>query len=130
MKVEEFKKLMLKKPKKNKYGAEKTTFMGLKFDSKGEANRYGELVILERMGHIQNLKRQVSFELAPSVKFSGESKAKPALRYMADFLYFKDGKKVVEDFKSEATKTEVFRMKQHLMLSVHGIEIKLSKACT
>ena len=57
MKSEDFKKLMLKKPKKNKYGAEKTTFMGLKFDSKGEANRYGELVILERMGHIQNLKR-------------------------------------------------------------------------
>lgn len=127
MNVQEFKALMAKKPKKNKYGAEKTTFMGLKFDSSGEASRWGELVILERMGTIQNLKRQVIYELAPSVKLDGDSKAKPALRYEADYQYVKDGKTVVEDFKSSATITPVFRIKQHLMATVHGIQVKLSK---
>lgn len=127
MKVEEFRALLQKNSKPSKYRNNPTTFAGLKFDSEGEASRWGELLILERMGHISVLKRQVVYVLVPSVKFSNEPKAKPAIRYFADFSYMKDGKQVIEDFKSEATKTPEFRIKQHLMLHVHGIEIQFSR---
>ncbi len=129
MKISEFKTLMAKKAKsgKNKYGARKATFMGLKFDSEGEASRYGELIILERLGKIHSLKRQVVYELAPAVKLHGEEKTKPAIRFNADFQYVEGGRIVVEDFKSDATITPVFRIKQHLMATVHGIHVKVTK---
>ena len=108
-----------------KYLNKKTHFNGLLFDSKGEASRYGELLILERMGEIKDLKRQVTFELAPAVKFASEARKKPALRFVADFTYRdKDNLLVVEDFKSPVTAaTDGFRIKRHLMKSVHSIDV-------
>lgn len=113
----------------SKYRSEKTSFAGLKFDSKKEAARWGELLILERLGQIERLERQVAYELAPSVKFEGEKRAKPALRYVADFRYrvVATGQTVVEDVKSPVTASlPAFRIKQHLMKSVHGLEVKVS----
>jgi len=45
------------------------------------------------------------------------------MKYVADFVY-KDyhGMIVVEDVKGVVT--QVFRIKKHLMMHVHGIEIK------
>ena len=110
--------------KKQKYNNAKTEKDGLKFDSKKEERRYNTLKAMERNGVIQDLKMQVPFVLAPKVRFSSESRAKPELRYMADFVYMKNGQQIVEDVKSEATrKKDTYRIKKHLMMSVHGIEI-------
>lgn len=96
-----------------------------KFDSAKEYRRFKELQILQRAGVISGLTCQATYVLAEPVKFSGESRAKPALRYVADFQYVENGKLVVEDVKSKITKENpVFRIKKHLMMSVHGIEIK------
>ena len=78
----------------------------------------------EEKGVIQNLQMQVVFVLAEKVKFKNEARAKPALRYLADFVYMQDGQQIVEDVKSKATRTkDTYRIKKHLMMSVHGIEI-------
>ena len=95
-----------------------------KFDLAKEYRRFKELQILQRAGVISGLTCQATYVLAESVKFSGEPRAKPALRYVVDFQYVENGKLVVEDVKSKITKENpVFRIKKHLMMSVHGIEI-------
>lgn len=111
-----------------KYKAKKAVVDGITFDSRREAARYTELVLLSRAGKIIGLTLQVPFVLAPSVKFSGARAAKPAIRYFADFVYsdVELGKIVVEDVKSPATaKLAAFQIKRHLMLSVHGIDVKV-----
>lgn len=116
----------LKTPKKpSKYRNRKTVLDGITFDSKREAQRYAELQALASRNLIEDLRHQVPFELAPGVKFSGESRRKPALRYVADFAYRLDGRLVVEDVKSKVTAgAAAYRIKRHLMLSVYGIEVK------
>ena len=102
----------------NKYGAKKIKdpATGYVFDSRKEFNRWCELRLLERAGKISDLKRQVKYELIP--KQDGER----ACNYMADFVYCQDGKTVVEDCKG--FRTEAYKIKRKLMLSVHGIKVK------
>lgn len=115
---------MLKPRKKPKFGNKKVVLEGAAFDSRKEARRYRELQILERTGEISELQTQFAFVLAESVKFKSEPRRKPAVKYVADFVYIKDGRQVVEDVKSVATrKDKYFRLKKHLMMSVHGIEV-------
>jgi len=109
----------------NKFGAKKTVVDGITFDSKAESKRYSTLSLMQRAGLISDLKRQVVYALAPSVKYSGDARAKPALRYVADFTYIEGGQLVVDDTKGVIT--EGFRIKRHLMKSVHGIDLRLSK---
>ncbi len=111
--------------KRNKYNAVKIEKDGVKFDSQKEYKRYIELTAQMQRGEIQDLKCQVKFELAPKVKIAGEKRAKPALRYFADFTYLRDGVQIVEDVKSAVTrKLASFRNKKHLMKTVHDIDIK------
>jgi len=107
----------------SKYGAIKTTVAGIVFDSKAEARRYGELLILERAGYISNLERQPVYVLAPAVVIG--ARKKPALRYRADFRYFdlKNKRVVCEDVKGIIT--PLFRVKQHLMATVHQIQVEV-----
>jgi len=106
----------------SKYGAKKTQVDGITFDSRAEAARFLELKVLERAGHITNLELQPKFELAPSVKYRGSARAKPALRYQADFRYVDHlGNTIVEDVKGFETRE--YQIKKHLMLAIHGIEI-------
>lgn len=79
------------------------------------------------------MRLQVPFDLAPAVKLDGEPRKKPALRYLADFVYRdKNGNQIVEDVKGFDKKhgkwreDGVFRIKRHLMTTVHGIQIKLT----
>lgn len=114
--------------KRTKYHNKKTTVDGIEFDSRAEATRWCTLRVLEKAGAITDLKRQVPFELVPSVKLAGARAAKPAIRYVADFTYIERGALVVEDTKSEATaKLSDFRIKLHLMKWRHGIDVRLSK---
>ena len=108
-----------------KYRNQPTVVEGHRFDSKKEARRYQELRYLEQKGVIENLALQVAFVLAPSVRFDDEPRAKPALKYVADFVYSEGGRRIVEDVKSGATaKAAAYRIKRHLMKAVHGIEVK------
>lgn len=104
-------------PKPSKFNNEKVESDGIKFDSKKEAARYHELVLLERAGQISQLRRQVTFGLT----VHGEL----VCNYIADFVYIDlQGKRIVEDVKSDITrKLPVYRIKNKLMEACHGIAI-------
>lgn len=116
----------VEKPKRSKYGNHKVVVDGIMFDSKKEADRWNELKTLQQYGVIRDLNRQVSFELIPSQKDENNRVIERACTYKADFVYtdVKTGERVVEDVKSKATKTAVYKIKKKLMLHVHGIRIK------
>lgn len=100
----------------SKYKAKKVKVDGMVFDSQKEYRRYCELQLLEMQGIISELKRQVRYELIPSQR--GER----PVTYIADFVYMKDGNKVVEDVKG--MKTDTYVIKRKLMLWVHDIRIQ------
>ena len=116
---------LAKQPKQAKYRNKKVFVDNLKFDSKKEYKRWLELKTLERAGHIDGLQHQVSFILAPSVKFVESKRAKPALRIIVDFMYQQNNAVVVEDVKSVATMTTAFIIKRHLLLAQTGIQIRI-----
>lgn len=105
----------------NKYKNRKITVNGETFDSQREYNRYRELVLLERVGQVYDLKRQVKFKLIPSQIVNGKV-VERSCTYVADFVYTDDGKTVVEDTKGFRTKDYIIKRK--LMLYVHGIQVR------
>ena len=117
---------------RSKYHSRKVTINGITYDSQKEAKRHRDLLLLERAGAIQNLKRQVEFELIPAQKEpdtigarGGVIKGKTIERkvsYVADFTYTENGKLVVEDVKG--FKTPEYKIKKKLLLYIHGIRIK------
>ena len=116
-------------PARPKYRNKKTEIGGVKFDSKAEASRFVALKRMEEAGLISNLKRQVSFELAPAVKIHGKRRMSPPLRYFADFTYEQDGKTIIEDVKGQDKVTEGYRIKRHLLAvaGIHIVEVRKSK---
>lgn len=105
--------------KENKYGAKKTTVDGIVFDSRLEASRWSELRNLEKAGVIKNLERQKEFVLIDKSEYGRK------VVYKADFVYeTKEGKMVVEDTKSAATKTGVYKLKKRMVAERYGIIIK------
>lgn len=110
--------------KKHKYNAEKVVIDGMTFDSRREAKRWSDLKILERAGKIEHLCRQVTYNLVCGVKLHGAKRARPAIRYIADFVYQDDdGYVVIEDAKGFDTSEA--RLKRHLMLALRGLEVRL-----
>lgn len=127
---------------RSKYHSRKITRDGITFDSMKEYRRYCDLKLLERAGKIQDLKRQVEFELLPAqfediptgeIYRQGERKGQPkykrvcvekSVKYVADFTYHSadTGKMVVEDTKGFKTKDYI--LKRKMMLYFHGIKIK------
>lgn len=111
---------LMKSQKKNKYGNSKVIIDGIKFDSELEGKRYKQLKLLERAGEIKDLQLQVPYILQESYRKydSKEHKWKTiqAIKYVADFVYFdiRKGKVIVEDTKSEPTKTAVFKIKKKI----------------
>lgn len=99
----------------NKYRNVKVNYFGMKFDSQKEANRYQELLMLQKSGIISELQRQVKFEIVPK----GESER--AAYYVADFVYTKaDGKKIIEDVKSQITrKLPLYILKRKLVKNIY-----------
>lgn len=90
---------------KFKYKNKKVEIDGMKFDSMKEANRWRELVILQKKQVISDLKRQVRFELIP--KQSDER----ACFYVADFTYTQGELKIVEDTKGFKTPEYIIKRK-------------------
>ena len=72
-------------------------------------------------------RRQVAFEIVKGVKFAGAARARPAIRYFADFVYQERGQQVIEDIKSPATANlPAFKLKRHLMLALLGLEVRVT----
>ena len=108
-----------------KYRNEKTEFAGFTFDSAAEARRYGELMILERVGKIEKLQRQVPITLVPGAKLYGAARARPAIRLVVDFCYQEQGATVWEDTKGMETPLSL--AKRHMAKALHGIDVRVTK---
>ena len=96
--------------------------MGFKFDSKWEAERYGQLASMALAGVVKDLERQVKYEIVVNNY--------KICRYVADFSYtliHENGteEKIVEDAKG--VQTTDFKLKMKLMKAVFNINIKISK---
>lgn len=120
--------------KRAKYGNNKIVIGDNTYDSMKEYRRYLDLLMLEKAGEIEDLRRQVKFILIPAQrepdtvgKRGGLKKGKLLERevaYFADFVYkdVESGEIVVEDTKGMRTKEYIIKRK--LMLYVHHIKIK------
>lgn len=102
-------------PRGNKYGARRTTVDGLSFDSAAEAKRWSVLGLLQRSNHIQDVQRQVPFPLYVGDWLIGN--------YVADFVYHRQGKRVIEDVKGKAT--DLFNWKAKHFAAQYGQEIEV-----
>jgi hypothetical protein len=95
---------------------------GTVFPSGRERKRYEELVILQRIGAIRDLKTQTLFILIPR-QMNGKKCIERPVTYKCDFDYFDlEGKRHIED--SKGAKTQQYVIRRKLMLWVHGIRIE------
>ena len=96
----------------SKYKAVPTAIDGVIFASKKEAARYAELKMLLKIGLIKDLQLQPRFPLVVNgIK---------VCEYRGDFRYMtKDEADVIEDVKSVATKTVVYRLKSKLFHALY-----------
>lgn len=113
-----------------KYHSKPVVIDGIKFDSQKEAGRYKQLRMWEEEGKISNLERQVPFLLVPkqmlehprrNLHKTGLVNCEREIKYLADFVYYRDGVKIVEDVKG--LKTPEYIIKRKLMKFFHNIEI-------
>ena len=103
-----------------KYKAEPITVDGIRFDSKKEARRWCALLLLQRGGVISGLERQVKIALVGQCGSILTPKGRQAY-YVADFVYWEDGVKVIEDAKGY--KTAEYLLKRAI-LAAQGIVIR------
>lgn len=115
----------------NKYHAKKIELDGLKFDSKKEAKRYRELLLLERAGKIKDLQMQVKYELIPSQRDMSGRVIERAVIYVADFVYTDIStpvhRQIVEDVKGYRAANSAayakYVIKRKLLLYNFGLRI-------
>lgn len=102
------------------------------FLSRKEAKRYQELLVLKNAGAIKDLKIQPQFTLQESY-IDPEVGRVRAIRYDADFSYLQkrvldDGTTtwvyVVEDVKTQPTRTQKYIIKRKLLQERFGITIQ------
>uniref|UniRef100_A0A6H1ZZJ4 DUF1064 domain-containing protein n=1 Tax=viral metagenome TaxID=1070528 RepID=A0A6H1ZZJ4_9ZZZZ len=109
----------------HKYHAKATEVDGHRFASKAEAQRWGELRLLLRDGQITALRLQPRFILQEA--FARDGVKVRAVTYVADFEYFENGKRVVEDVKG--MEVEPFPTKWRLFLKRYpDIDARIVKA--
>tara|TARA_R100000149_G_C5809190_1_gene93159 strand:+ start:113 stop:553 length:441 start_codon:yes stop_codon:yes gene_type:complete len=92
---------------KNKYRAVKTVVDGITFHSKKEAERYKILALLEAQGKIDGLRLQPRIPLMVNGVKIGH--------YVGDFEYKHGGKLILEDVKSPATRTPIYKLKKKIL---------------
>ena len=110
----------------SKYGATPLVVEGIRFDSKREARRYQELRVLERLGVVRDLERQPRYALEVLELHHGAAGAIVNCgHYTADFRYLdvESGRVMVEDVKSQATRTTAYRLRKRLVEAIHGVTI-------
>lgn len=111
MTEKEFNKLINKDTKKenhnSKFHNKKVTVDGVTYDSTKEYERHCYLKILEKAGDISNLR----FHKDSIILIDD-----PLVKYLPDFCYIENGKKIVEDFKGMQTKE--FILKKKIIISM------------
>ena len=133
-----------------KYGNSKIKNTHGTFDSQLEFARFVFLSNRQKEGEISGLRRQVEYLLIPA-QYGTEirhlkTKDKEVrvllerpCSYIADFVYERNGKTIVEDCKGEdkkykgkrfSTETAAFKIKKKLMLYIHNIQIKIISSPT
>ena len=119
-----------------KYGNKKIKNAFGTYDSELEYARFVFLSNRQKEGEISGLRRQVEYLLIPA-QYGTEirhlktkdKEVKVLLErpcsYIADFVYERNGKTIVEDCKgAKAIITETAKIKKKLLLWVHGIELR------
>lgn len=83
---------------------------------------------MEQAGEIKDLRLQVNFTLREGYTKPDGERVKPIV-YKADFTYWKRNENgaytlyIVEDVKSTATRTEVYKIKRKLFREKYGMDI-------
>lgn len=95
--------------RRHKYGAVAVEIDGHRFSSKAEGRRYAQLVLLQKLGEISGLELQPRFPIVIDGKLCAT--------YVADFAYFTQGERVVEDVKGMIT--PVYRLKKKLVEALY-----------
>ena len=103
----------------------KVEYQGKTFDSRRECERYIYLNDLQKKGKIHDLVWQKKFELIPAQRDGGVMVERP-IYYIADFVYIKDGRLIVEDVKGYrgGCVYQLFVIKRKLMLQRYGIRVR------
>jgi len=101
---------------RNKYGAKRTVVDGISFDSKKESERYLELKAMQEADEIYGLELQPQFPLHVQGSYIG--------KYTADFEYYDDSGRVVEDVKGMAPDAAV-RIRIKLVKAIYGIDVRI-----
>lgn len=106
---------------------------GIRFDSRKEAMRYDQLLLLKRNGIIRKLKLQPQFTLQESFIDPENGERVRAIRYVADFSYEMNigldnqalpvWRPVVEDVKSAGTRTKEYEIKKKLLRERFGLRV-------
>ncbi len=97
----------------SKYRNVRTTVDGITFASRREANRYVELRIELLTSEIEELELQKAFSL--------DVNGIHICDYVADFVYRRSGREIVEDAKGP--RLELFKLKKALMKAILGIDV-------
>jgi hypothetical protein len=102
----------------SKYHNRKTMVDNVLFSSLKEANRYKQLKLRLYANEIRNLVCQPCFPLVVNGVLIG--------KYYGDFSYeeVSNDAFVLEDVKSEATRTQLYRLKKKLVKAIYNIEIR------
>ncbi len=102
----------------SKYHAQKTTINGITFDSKLEAERFRQLMLLEKAGKIYALRLQPEFQILHGYINAKTGEKIKSTYYIGDFEYIEKGDNgenevIVEDVKG--VETDSFRIKWKLV---------------
>lgn len=121
MSAEDYRRM--NKPKRGKYGTrlrtkDKPTCDGLTFDSGAEMTRYRLLKDRQKRGEISDIETQVRY---PLYAVDGEE----VCTFILDFRWKENGHTVVEDYKSDATDTDIFNLKCKLFYHCYGFPVQI-----
>lgn len=104
----------LQKAWKNKYRAQPVVTEEGRFASKKEYADWCALKLREKAGLISHLERQVKFPLSVNAQL--------VTTFIADAVFFENGKRVVVD--SKGVQTPAYRLKKKLMRALLNIEVQ------
>ncbi|QIG70460.1 DUF1064 domain-containing protein [Rhizobium phage RHph_N28_2] len=117
---EQYLEAVSKPKRRNKFGAKKTVVDGVVFDSKREAEVYGDLKLLEIAGRISGFERQRKFNLIVNGEIIGT--------YKSDFAFIdhdQDGRFRVIDVKGVVTRD--FRRVRKIIKAACNIDVEVWK---
>ena len=108
----------------SKYNAKRVAVDGKKFDSRAEAERYLLLKDRQKRGEISGLECQHKFRIIEA-QSDGRHRLYAA-HYIADFVYYENGKMIVEDVKGckKGVAYQLFSLKKKLMFQKYGIYVR------